>query len=290
MNFIDIVQKKVNSLDVNLWAELKEKSLQYKKYLNENAITQIQVKEKVWLLFGFFADLHFGNIGTDYTTAQTHAEMVGECPYAYGINGGDNIDNFIRTKIISAIIEAQYTPEQQIKLFQEYVKFFKGKMILLLGGNHDAWTKAVSGIDWLKLFAEKNKIVYHPEEIRCVIDYGSHNYRFLVKHKTKYNSSFNVTHALKQQYRMGDWLFDVGVGCHLHTPALEDCFLQNRHVIVARTGSYKIHDSFGKVQGYNEAKPIMPCVAVSPHEKRMVSFFHLEEGIDFVNFKNRSLK
>lgn len=283
---IEHIQNEIKKYDDNIWNELEEKSKQYIQYFNTNQITNIRVNEDKWILFCFVADTHFGNMGVNYEAARIDAEKIGNSEYAYGIGGGDYIDNFIRSKILEAIIESETTPVQQIKLFTEYLSFFNNRMILLLGGNHDLWSKSVSGIDWLKTLADQNQIIYHPHEIITRVIFNNVEYLFKIRHKFNMNSRYNKTHSVKQMLRFGEVLFDVGVICHHHDPSIEQCFELGEDRVFIRTGSYKIIDNYSIKCGYNMSRAIMPCVALNPLKRELASFFYLDHGLQFVNSMN----
>ena len=284
---IEHIQAELDKIDINIWNELEEKSRRYIQYFNTNSITNIRVKEKKWLLICFVADTHFGNNGVDYQQARIDAQKIGSCTYAYAIGGGDYIDNFIRTKILEALIDQTTTPVQQIQLLKEYLEFFNNRMILLLGGNHDLWSKSVSGIDWLKTFADQNQIIYHPHQIITRFIFSDEvEYLIKIRHKFNMNSRYNKTHAVKQMLRFGEELFDIGVICHHHDPSIEQTYELGEDRVFIRTGSYKIVDKFSLKCGYNMAKSIMPCVALNPDRREMATFFHLDHGINFVNNMN----
>ena len=118
------------------------------------------------------------------------------------------MDNFIKTKILEALINATTTPKQQLKLFVQYLSFFKGKLKVLLSGNHERWSKELTGIDWLNNYCKQEDIMYSPDEFRISFFHNDIKYKFpqnmkknnemqikrinLTKFINKLKSAFNI--------------------------------------------------------------------------------------------------
>ena len=167
----------------------------------------------------------------------------------YAILGGDGIENFI--KILPAVINQQSSPAQQVKMYVYYVNLFLDKILGMVGGNHEWRTKKVAGIDLLKqLFPG---IVYDPHELKFLIYVGDIEYRIMVRHLYRYNSSMNLTHTVKRLWEKGDFDFDVGVVCHHHIPDMESFMAHGQSKWAIRPGSYKIADPYSREKGYHNA-------------------------------------
>jgi len=118
------------------------------------------------------------------------------------------------------------------------------------------------------------------------------DYMVKIRHKFNMNSRYNQTHSVKQMLRFGEILFDIGVVCHHHHPSVEQTFELGKNRVFLRTGTYKIIDDYARKMGYSisSEKIMMPCVALNYYERKMIPFFHLEEGISFINYKNKEVK
>jgi hypothetical protein len=287
---LKIIQQQIEDYDENIWEEQKQKSKLYIEHFREKIKVRIE-SPNVYILHCPVGDLHIGHDGVDYEKAEYDAIKIGSCKYARAYNIGDSIDNFIKTSILEAIINATTTPKQQIKLLQQYIEFFNGNLLLMIGGNHDRWTKKVSGLDWLSPFTDKNNLLYAPDEFNIFWCYDSGvEYYFKMRHKYKYKSVYNVTHELKQMLRFSTKLFDVGITGHTHDVALEQVPMFGELKTFIKTGSYKITDPFNLECGYNEADPVFPCFVTSPFEKKITVFYNLDDGIFFVNEKNKGVE
>jgi len=279
-------RKKNGARDVLSWVDMEKRSRQYIDKFQDIRYANIKFKKPAWYCLCFISDMHLGNEGVDYEQARIDAQSIGKNKYAYAVLGGDYIDNFISAKILEPLIQATTNPSQQLQLFEQYLMFFKQQIMLMVSGNHDDRSKHVTGLDILKTIAKQDNIIYSPHEFNFTLTNGKGQYKVCVRHKGKFNSIYNATHSVKQYRRLGQHIFDIGAIGHNHNAALEDCYVQGEHFISVRMGSYKVCDSFSVSLGYPDAKPIFPCVIISPEEKKMVSMKHLDEALDFVNYKN----
>jgi hypothetical protein len=281
------IENNVDYTELVTWEEMESKSTKYIKRFSEKQNRTVVVEyDGDWVLLAIVADIHLGNYGTDFAAARRDAEMIGNCPFAIGVGAGDYLDNFIRAKILEPLINSTTPPKQQLMLLKDYIRFFKGRLMLIISGNHDRWSKEVSGLDFLAPLARENKIQYSPDVFHINVKAGKVIYEICIRHQYKFNSSINMTHTVKQMFKNGDRQFDIGIVAHHHEPAMEDCFIQDRHVVAIRPGTYKVGDTFSRKIGHGKGRTVMPCVALNVREKRMVSFWSLRDGIEFVERSN----
>lgn len=288
---LEVIQKvyeEMEDYDKDIWSEKKVKNAEYIKHFNEKNKIEINNKyDGKYYLHVPIGDIHLGHAGTDMEKAEYHARLIGSCKYAIAYNIGDSIDNFIKASILSALINQNTTPKEQIKLFQQYLEFFNGNLVLIIGGNHDRWTKQVSGLDWLSPFCDKNKIAYSPDEFNITFKNDDIEYKFKFRHKYRFSSYMNPTHKSKQMLRNSTYLFDVGCVAHDHDMAYEVSEMFGEYKLHIRCGSYKVADPFARELGYNNALPILPCFITSPKNKNIIPFLKLNDAIDYVNYLNK---
>jgi hypothetical protein len=289
MKDITIIQKEVSEYTSNSWDLKKQRCKEYIEHFEAKSKIKIISNKNVYQLHVPIGDNHLGNDGTDMETMEYHAKLCGSNENILAYNTGDSIDNFIKTSIIGALINQTSTPKEQIKLLQQYIEFFNGQLLLMIGGNHDRWTKQISGLDWLTPFTKSNEIVYSPDVFNINYQVNGIDYYFKFRHKYRFNSSYNPTHAVKQMLRFSDHVFDVGCVAHNHEPAIEQLFMFNNPVIMIRCGSYKICDTFSREHGFNQSHAILPCFITSPIEKKLIAFWDIEEAIFYLNKKNEEL-
>lgn len=225
----------------------------------------------------FVGDQHIGNEGTNHKLMREDAALIASTPGMYAILGGDGWDNHI--KHLAAIINAKSAPADQAKMFVYYVSLFKSKILAVISGNHEAWTKQVAGIDVLKMLIDHGTIVYHPHGLKLTLQVGEREYRLYIRHKTQYNSSMNPTHTIKQLFRFGDWPFDIGFRGDQHEADIEEFRGHGLMRWAIRGSSYEVLSEFGEMKGYARPIPICPVVILWPDERRIDGYSDLRKAI-----------
>lgn len=278
-----INKRKSTIKEPDKWEFKKQENKAYiDKFKIENVI---DVSHDKWMGLVFVGDNHLGNSGVDMEAMQRDAEFISSSSGLYAVLCGDQVDNFVNMKIVSAVINKNSSPKDEHYFLERYLQFFNGKVIVGISGNHEHWSKAMSGFDVFRDLYNHNQIVYGSDEFYINLTVGEQTYEILIRHKYRYNSSFNLTHSVKQMYRMYKQ-FDVGVLAHHHEYAVETTYIGDRQVALIRTGSYKVADVFGREIGWKPSVPIMPVVCFNPQKKQMITFCDLKSASDFINFKN----
>ena len=226
----------------------------------------------------FVSDQHIApGTPVDFRRMREDAELIAETDGLYACLGGDGVDNHI--KIRPAALAARSQPHDQWQLFEYYLSIFAEKIMLLISGNHDAWTDQIAGIDMVANIAKNQRLCYAPAEARANIEVGSQTYRIAVRHQYRYNSSFNQGHTVKQWYRMGEEAFDIGVICHHHEAHVEPFEAHGETRWVARPGSYQITSSYSRQFGFNSAVPTCPTFIVFPDRRHIVGFRDVRDAV-----------
>lgn len=275
-----------------LWDRMEKDHDKYKAKFDKMYKAEVEVKDTKYFCIVFVADTHFGNPGTDHRALKEQALKIANNKYTIAMLGGDGIDNFIRPKILEALINQTTTPKEQIALFKHWIDCFtddKGlnHLLVTIAGNHDLWSRAVSGLDWMRQLFGIRKIAYAPEFININVVTDNINYKIVLRHKYRYNSSYNKTHTVKQMLRFGDTDFDIGVVCHHHSPAWEHSVERGLDRLFIRTGSGKILDQYAAGLGYTDSANIAPCVILNSQSREMEIFWNLDNALSYVNFLNK---
>jgi hypothetical protein len=232
------------------------------------------------LLLPFISDQHIApGTPVDFKAMREDAELIRNTPNCYGILGGDGIDNHIKHR--SAMIHARSTPDDQIKLFEHYLKILGDKSLLMVSGNHENWTAAFAGVDVLARVAREQRLCYAPDEAYLEIGVGTQTYKVAVRHQYRLNSSFNQTHSVKQWLRLGEREFDIGCVCHHHEHAIESTIYRGKMCWVCRPGSYQITSAYSREYGWNKAIPTTPTFLLRGDRREIVGFATLRAAIDY---------
>jgi len=232
----------------------------------------------------FISDQHIspGNI-VDMAQMRVDAELVEATDGLYAILGGDGVDNHIKHH--SAIIGARSKPDEQYRLYDEYLGWFQESIIALISGNHDDFTTQLAGVDVVRMLAEKNKIVaYSSKEIRGIISVGGVDYRIGLRHQYRFGSSFNLCHSVKRWYEHGEETFDIGVICHNHEHCLESFMRHGLERWAARPGAYQITSSYTKQFGFRDTSPTCPTFILYPKERRIEGFSNLQSASEYITY------
>lgn len=198
----------------------------------------------------FLSDLHIGSKGTDYDAIKSDAETVAKTEGMYAVFHGDGIDNWIVPKL-SGLQRGQLIPfDAEMALFRAWLTTLGSKLMVVVAGNHDNWTKKMAGVDFLKPLTPPTA-VYHPYQQTFDVDWGDGSLRICVRHKWRGTSIHNPTHGIERASKDID--ADIYVGGHTHIGTLFRNFtVRGRDRVAILTGTYKVQDEFGVEVGLPE--------------------------------------
>jgi hypothetical protein len=169
--------------------------------------------------------------------------------------------------------------DDQWRLFDHYLTIFAEKILVLISGNHDAWTVQTAGVDVLRRIAESHRICYAPAEARIAVTVGDVKYDICLRHQYRYNSSFNLNHAVKRMFDMSSEPFDIGIICHHHEANLESFQKHGKKRYGARPGSYQLTSNYSRQYGFNNAYPTCPTFILFPDGRRIIGFDDIRDAL-----------
>lgn len=229
----------------------------------------------------FISDQHISPGNTvDFARMRADAELIRDTPNLYCCLGGDGVDNHILIR--SAMMAARSQPHDQYQLYNYYLGILAEKVMAVISGNHDAWTDSVAGIDMVSNLAQANRLCYSPAEARIDCTVGGQLYKIAMRHQYRFNSSFNMLHAVKQWYRMGEEAFDVGVICHHHEPEVGTFESHGMTRWAARPGAYQISSSYTRQYGWNSTYPTCPTFVLMAGQREVVPFQDMRRAADYL--------
>ena len=205
----------------------------------------------------FFADQHAGSVGTDYARIDRDVQIVRDTPGMYAVQHGDIVNNFIIGKLQAIRFGAEFSICQEWTLAKRVLRMLAPKLLVSISGNHDLWTYALTGIDYLKeVHRELNPdILYAKYDMPFVLSVGGNEFRIRARHSWKGSSIYNDTHGIERASKFDKGReFDVGIGAHTHASGLYRQFNnggKTGHAILC--GSYKVYDDFTDRHGFSQS-------------------------------------
>ena len=205
----------------------------------------------------FMADQHAGSTGTDYARIDRDVQTIVDTPGMYAVQAGDIVDNFIMGKLKAVRFGAEFSISQEWVLAKRVLKLLAPKLIASVGGNHDLWTWALTGVDYLQeIHRQLNPdILYAKYDVPFILSVGGNEFRHLARHTWKGSSIYNDTHGIERASKFDKGReFDVGIGAHTHSSGLYRQFNNGGHTGHAiLCGSYKRFDDFADRHGFSKS-------------------------------------
>jgi hypothetical protein len=229
----------------------------------------------------FFADLHFGDPGVDVGRAFEDARLVLETPGLY-VGGvvGDLVNNFILGKLLALRLRTGVAIPDEWGLAKAYLELLGPKLLAVVGGNHDAWTTLVAGLDVLCQVVpqgEKHNILYDPHEVAYTVTVDGVTFPGCIRHRWRLRSMYNPTHPIEQAARFGK-PFRWAVGAHYHEGAVARSFVvgdDQRLALIC--GSYKRYDEYARERGFVTQGPgVAAGLLLDPETGSVTGFDNLQ--------------
>jgi len=232
----------------------------------------------------FLSDLHIGSYYTDHKTLKKHIELIQNTPNLFAILLGDLLDNFV--------IEWELTAEQlvsntlQIKLVSDVIKKLQDKLLAIVAGDHEEFTYRVAGIGLSEEWSQFLNVPHLGFGGRIILKFGDIDYTIAVRHRSRYFSSINLTHAVKKMHDLS-YPFDIGVLGHRHHTSIEQTKRQGEHKVFIACGSYQTSGRWASLRGYEKGDMTAPIVIISSDKKLMIPFKNIEDGIKVLEALNK---
>jgi len=199
------------------------------------------------------ADQHFGG-KSNYSQLRADAEIIAVTPDMYAINAGDTVDNFIIGKLANIQKEQPTTFEQELRAAIWWVETIAPKLLVWISGNHESWTRKLSGIDFWRSKLRNCACLYDPHQCVFEVEHNGHCTTWCVRHKWRGSSIFNPTHGLEVGWERMGIDYDIAIGGHTHIATLHREFVKHgRKRDAILLGTYKLRDEYGKDLGFAES-------------------------------------
>lgn len=229
------------------------------------------------IILGFLADAHMGAWTGRYNAIEERVSLIEDTDRFYLVSLGDTIDNYLPNKHSQGMFSHIVPPELQKQLVEFLFGRLKGRWLAVVQGCHDEWSHDVDDFDWSRYLALKLGCPNMGFGGFLNLKVGAQPYRVALRHRFRYNSSFNLTHTVKRmREHLGD--FDIGAIAHHHQADIEQVAMHDKDRIFIRPGSFKGGDRYSRRLGYLECGAHIPSVILYPDERVMLPFLNLEHA------------
>jgi hypothetical protein len=245
----------------------------------------VETDEPIGLVL--MSDWHIGSEGTDIRRLKSDIELVTAHPRLYVGLGGDVCDNFILDKMASAARAQTAQVQVQWRLFRYLMQplLESHSLLWVSSGNHDQWTERVATIDPILSAIGRIPVSHIGEGGYVDLKVGQTTYTIWRKHKpTRFNSTFNRTHYLKQMLRVElPREADILVSEHLHNAELNRWSYRQQDRILVNCGSYKVRDRWAEGIGFLGGGYGVPTIVLYPGSRRMLEFSSIADALEVLD-------
>ena len=280
--------KKLGVFDWREWAELlvKRQGLHEKaSFSQDSATVKIDTKYR-YIVYKPLADLHIGDIGTNYADLIDFTDSIKSLPYVYISLSGDETDNFVSFKNQLAVLQQIMSPDEQDRFLESWLAELDSRILFSGWGNHSCdFEEKVSGKNAAKRILSKNLIYFNGIGV-CNLIINGQKYKIAATHKTRFNSAFNKTHGLKQLARRDIPDADIYISAHTHDPDFEwspERGLEQYFIVL---GSLKRNDGYAKRYFSYFSCRKDPAIVFDTMQHRIIVTACLDDAIEFAKAGN----
>lgn len=243
----------------------------------------IPIQTDLPIAISFGADKHIGQHGVDYDAILRDARAIKNEPGLYHMEGGDGYHNVIQaSKIGSSHNQAPICVQKGAYVL--LMEMLDDSLLAIGTGNHNYWSALAEGEDWdaelaRRLRATNPRLIYTKHGALINLLVGEMMYPIWRRHVSRFESSFNATHACKQEQRLNCPESRIVVMEHKHKSACETYRYNDKDCVAIRPGTYSIYDDWALQMGYSGGKPSNPTVILWPQQDKIVAFENLYDAI-----------
>lgn len=133
-------------------------------------------------------DVHLGNHGHRAEKFISYIRWIAETPNLYAICGGDLMENALDDGR-GMSYDQEHNPTTQMDMMTEMLAPIAHKILCMVPGNHEWRTYNKTGIDPMRVIAERLNIPYFDGPVYLVVIAGEHRFKFYVQHGTGHSQT-----------------------------------------------------------------------------------------------------
>jgi len=241
----------------------------------------IEVKTNKPIARAVIADPHLGMFGVDLASFQEDVYYIRDEPLLKVNIGGDFYHNIVQpSKMGSGHNQTPISVQKGLTVLT--YKMLQDSIDTVRTGNHNYWDTLLTGEDWDMEITRKLRLVYLKHYAVVYYKVGKMVYPWLMLHKSRYNSSFNLTHNCKQNQRLHFPEARVVVAEHQHVAAIEQYNYNEKECVAIRPGTYAVYDDYAQQNGYFGSHVSNPAVVMFPNEDKIVGFKDMRDAVTFL--------
>ena len=245
----------------------------------------IKIDTKKPVIRATTADWHLGMFGVDYLSFESDVNFIKDEPLLKVNIGGDGYHNIVQpSKIGSGHNQSPISVQKGLYVLT--LERLESSIDTIRTGNHNYWDTLLTGEDWDFEITRKIRLIYLKHYAVVYYKVGKMVYPWLMMHKSRYNSSFNLTHNCKQNQRMCFPKARVVVVEHQHMAAIEQYQYDGKECVAIRPGTYAVYDDYAQQNGYFGAHVSNPAVVMFPNEDKLVGFKDMRDAVTYVKGLN----
>lgn len=242
----------------NLAEKLRQKILQ-EEYRVETCEVSLMDESPVMVVW--LADWHIGHISTDLGRLRYDLEVIKETPGVYVAFGGDYTENTNTSRASRGTYHEQLVPIRvQKRLAERAVELVSEKILVMLKGNHDAWSEQSDDFDFVEYMAKNINVPYLGDWGFIDIALQDQKYTGLMAHKGRGGGKDKSAPAKNLVNLMGH--ADFGFTGHKHESSISEEIVRGKPVVYGTAGSYLESGRYGRGLSLPDSVSAMPGVVL----------------------------
>jgi hypothetical protein len=236
--------------------------------------------------FAIVGDPHVDDPGCDIELLERHIAVLNDNPAILPLGIGDYSNNWVG-RLARLYAQQEATQAEAWVLVEWLVQALR--WVVLVGGNHDAWSGDSDPIKWM---AKAAKTTYEANGVRLAMRLPSgREIRLNARHDFRGKSAWNTTHGIGKAAQLG-WRDHILTAGHTHVSGIQVVRDPMSGLIshCLRVGSYKTHDRYADELGLpNQTFTVCPVVVVRPSfadddNRLLTTFFEPETASEFLTW------
>lgn len=275
----------------DLWEERKRKYSLKNGYEKSRKAININIKIDGPIGILFFGDPHLDDDGTDLEHLERDAKLVQSTEGLFGVNGGDNTNNWVG-RLARLYGDQSTSAKEAIILAEHFIKMVD--WLYMIGGNHDDWSGPGDPIRWIM---RQTGTLYESREVRAILNFPNGSQVSInSKHDFPGNSQWNPAHGVMKEAQIG-LRDDIIISFHKHSSGygLIKNPINGNLCHAIQVASYKKYDRYARERAFKDQhiSPSVLCV-IDPYSKdptsRIIVFKNAEAGAKYLTLIRNEFK